>query len=113
MHRFFVKKQSVLKDRITLSGEDVRHISKVLRLKCGDRIVLCDGEGTDYIAAIESMVKDSIGTVILEKESSKGSRILTRYCIRAYPSQPKWILLFKSALKWVLRESFPYLLPEL
>jgi len=109
MHRFFVKKQNILKDRITLSGEDVQHISKVLRLKCGDRIVLCDGEGTDYIAAIESMVKDSIGTVILEKESSKGEPDIDAILYQGIPKSAKMDTIIQKCTEMGIKRIVPVL----
>ena len=72
MHRFFIKNEDIEKNSITVYGEDVQHISKVLRLQIDDKIVLCDGEGSDYLVAIESMDKHSVSTVILDKEASKG-----------------------------------------
>lgn len=50
MHRFFTDDISGEFARVT--GEDVRHIVRVLRLKKGDAITLCDGAGTDYDASI-------------------------------------------------------------
>ena len=55
-------------DSIIITGEDVQHITKVLRLKIDDVIVLCDGEGVDYYAAIKDMDKHIVKTKILRKE---------------------------------------------
>ncbi len=35
-------------DRITLSEEDSRHVALSLRMKRGESLTLCDGDGTDY-----------------------------------------------------------------
>lgn len=107
MHRFFVKKQSILKDRITLLGEDVQHISKVLRLKCGDRIVLCDGEGTDYITAIESMNKDSIGTIILEKEASRGEPDIDTVLYQGIPKSTKMDTIIQKCTEMGIKRIVP------
>lgn len=37
---------------IHITGDDAHHISRVLRLRKGDPLVVCDGNGTDYSAAI-------------------------------------------------------------
>lgn len=107
MHRFFVKKQSILKDRITLFGEDVQHISKVIRLKCGDRIVLCDGEGTDYLAAIESMNKDSIGTIILEKEASRGESDIDTVLYQGIPKSSKMDTIIQKCTEMGIKRIVP------
>jgi len=109
MHRFFVKRQSILKDRITLSGEDVQHISKVLRLKCGDRIVLCDGEGTDYIAVIESMAKDSIGAIILEKEAAKGEPDIDTVLYQGIPKSAKMDVIIQKCTEMGIKRIVPVL----
>lgn len=71
MHRFFVDIGNIRKDSIDIIGEDVTHISKVLRLRIGEHIILCDGQGMDYYVSIEDMDKHSVKTRILNKEPSK------------------------------------------
>lgn len=44
MHRFFVKPEQRFESTITISGEDFKHIAKVLRLGKGDVIEVCDGQ---------------------------------------------------------------------
>ena len=48
MHRFFVKPQAVGDSVITLSPEILKHM-QVLRIKPDEKVILCDGLGTDYI----------------------------------------------------------------
>ena len=52
--RFFVEKIS---DEVTLTGEEFRHASQVLRLKAGDEVTLLDGSGYEYSAVIASAQK--------------------------------------------------------
>ncbi len=58
MHRFFIKEP--IADMVTLRGEDVKHISRVLRLREGDAVTLCDGCGLECDAQIESITKDAV-----------------------------------------------------
>ena len=44
MHQFFVDKENVGKDRITIEGADVNHIGNVLRMKPGERVRISDSE---------------------------------------------------------------------
>ena len=53
MNRFFTDR--IQGNTAEIAGEDIRHIEKVLRLRAGDRIVVCDGAGTDYTAEISSI----------------------------------------------------------
>ena len=73
MSRFFVSRDSVDLDnhRITITGEDVKHIRNVLRCMPGDALELSDGSGMDYDVAIESIEKDSILTKIVNERPNK------------------------------------------
>lgn len=48
MTRFFVESQQLLEDSIVLTGENAQH-AKVLRLKAGEEVLLCDGEGKECL----------------------------------------------------------------
>lgn len=52
MHRFFVDD---IGETARVTGEDLKHLSRVLRLGAGDAVTLCDGCGTDYEARIEEV----------------------------------------------------------
>lgn len=63
--RFFITPEQVIGPAITVTGEDVRHISTVLRMKTGDELLLCDGQGTDYSVKIMNVDRDGIKTEIM------------------------------------------------
>ena len=44
MTRFFVAPEELLPDFLVLTGENAAH-AKVLRLKCGEKVLVCDGMG--------------------------------------------------------------------
>ena len=58
--RFFISPEQVTGQSITISGEDVHHIVKVLRMKTGDELLLCDGKGAEYSAKIARVNKSDI-----------------------------------------------------
>ena len=51
MARFFVSPEELNEDSITLTGENAQHAS-VLRLKEGEEVVLCDGEGREALCTV-------------------------------------------------------------
>ena len=53
MNRFFIDNREP--DRATIQGEDFKHLSAVLRLKQGDYVMLCDGQGYECQGVIEAM----------------------------------------------------------
>ncbi len=60
MPKFFLNKEAINNNKAEITGGDVSHIAKVLRLPVGSTITLCDGEGTDYEAEITEIKKDVI-----------------------------------------------------
>ncbi len=71
MHRFFTNAESIGDEVIAITGDDVKHISKVLRLRPGDEIIICDSCGCDYICAIEDISQTQVDARILSKSSNK------------------------------------------
>lgn len=67
MHRFFVKKEQVMDSTIEIIGNDVKHIKDVVRIKIGENIEI-SSEGTTYLCQVESISKDKIVSIILDKE---------------------------------------------
>lgn len=55
MARFFVLPGQVLGSRITITGPDVRHIGRVLRLGPGDTVTCVDGTGRELTALIKEI----------------------------------------------------------
>ena len=66
MHRFFTDPGNIREGRIMITGEDVAHITRVLRLQAGDEIVVCDGQSNDYRCAIVHADKQSVELEVLE-----------------------------------------------
>lgn len=58
MHRFFLREP--IANTVTLHGDDVKHIGRVLRLAPGDPIIICDGNGSECKAIIRSIGKDFV-----------------------------------------------------
>lgn len=96
MHRFFIKRENIYKGGITIEGDDCQHIKRVLRLEHGDKIVLCDGDGTDYLVSIDSMNKHSIRTVILDEEESKGEASINVVLYQGVPKSTKMDLIIQK-----------------
>jgi len=65
VYRFFVGRGQFTPPEITISGSDVAHIRKVLRLKSGDRIEVVDEDGGLYAVQLEQVEADRVrGRVI-------------------------------------------------
>jgi 16S rRNA (uracil1498-N3)-methyltransferase len=49
---------------LTIDGDLFRHIARVLRLRAGDRVVLCDQSGRDFPATITALGHHSLGVSV-------------------------------------------------
>lgn len=67
MPRFFVTPEDVCADQIFIRGADAQHISRVLRMRSGDALTVCDTTGMDYACTIASISPDQ---VVLSVDSS-------------------------------------------
>lgn len=68
MPKFFVEGKQVINDQIQIIGEDVNHISNVLRLKKEDEIIIGNKEnGKSYQAKIMILNKDNIICEIIKQ----------------------------------------------
>ena len=72
MHRFFVDPGQIADGKITIAGEDFKHITRVLRLRDDEEIEICDGADRDYIAVVEQVEKDHLAAKILRTQAAFG-----------------------------------------
>ena len=66
MDYFLIDPKDIHDRAATISGEEFAHLSKVLRMKAGDRITLLDGEDHSFLAVIRSVKKTHAECDILE-----------------------------------------------
>ena len=66
MRRFFSPRKPEVGKTVVIGGSDAGHISRVLRLKTGDRIAVFDGRGRVFECAIQSVSHDAV-TVVADK----------------------------------------------
>ena len=68
MQHFFAPSENAESGRITITGPDVNHITNVLRLKTGDRIVVADGQDRDSLCEIEEAGPGFVRCKVLPQE---------------------------------------------
>lgn len=68
MHRFFVK--SVIEENQKIididDKDDVRHISRALRVQLGEALEICDASGREFIVKVKSLVDALVSCEIVE-----------------------------------------------
>ena len=68
MQKFFVEENEIENDKIVIIGEDVKHISSVLRMQKGEQILIGSKETLEtYLTEIEQIEKEKVVAKIIEK----------------------------------------------
>jgi 16S rRNA (uracil1498-N3)-methyltransferase len=70
MQKFIIPEIKELPSKVCITGQDAKHIFKVLRKKRGDNIAITDGKGKDYNSIILNTTPESIEIKIIEQFNS-------------------------------------------
>jgi len=87
MPRFFIEKP--VGDIVSFDAEASRHIARALRMWTGDAIELCDGQGTDYSAAIDAVSDGSVTARILSSAPCSSEPTLNVTLFQCVPKADK------------------------
>lgn len=70
MTRFFVEAQDLSEDVLHLTGENFQH-ARVLRLKPGEKLLVCDGQGREALCQVRQVGASDMELEILERRDSE------------------------------------------
>ncbi|SKC79644.1 16S rRNA (uracil(1498)-N(3))-methyltransferase [Maledivibacter halophilus] len=110
MNRFFVNKNNVFEEKniiIIDSPEDLKHISKVLRLSEGDNIEICNKENIDYLAQISNIDKKQIECKIVRKYTSKTEAPIEIVLFQSIPKSNKMDLIIQKNVEIGVKKIIP------
>ena len=88
MVRFFVSSGELQQKQAVLTGENAQH-AKVLRLKAGEQVLLCDGEGNEAVCAVADFGKDFCQVEVLERRASASEAAVRVSVYMAFPKSDK------------------------
>ena len=88
MTRFFVSPQELKGDFLTLTGENAEH-AKVLRLKNGENVLVCDGEGNECVCAVSDVSPGLISLVVQGRQASQSEPKVKASIYMAFPKADK------------------------
>ena len=109
MHRFFVDTRQIdpIRNQIIIINEDVKHISKVLRLRKEDIVEICDGANTEYVCKIQSVEKNNIILSIMEKKQSIREPPIKAVLYQGIPKGNKMDLIVQKTVELGITEILP------
>ena len=98
MRRFFTEQIKSENGLCIISGAEARHISRVLRMTRGDRLVLLNGDGDRYETEIESAgAREILVRIIRPLPSPPASQIDITLCQSLLKSRPMDYLIQKTS----------------
>lgn len=88
MVRFFISKEELENDHLNLTGENAQH-AKVLRLKAGEEVLVCDGEGREALCEITAVSNGQMEMTVKEHRSSVTEAAVQVSVYMAFPKADK------------------------
>jgi len=88
MVRFFISPEDMVADTIALTGDNAQH-AKVLRLKAGETVLVCDGSGNECICHIDSVSANQVYVSVLERKASQSEATVKVSVYVAFPKSDK------------------------
>jgi len=106
MSRYFVNDTQIIKNRITIIGEDYLHLKKVLRAQKGDFITVCC-DGFDYTAEINEISSNYISSIIIDKKQNVTEPLLKVTLYQGLPKADKMELIVQKCIELGVNEIVP------
>ena len=88
MARFFVSGEEMKPDFFMLTGENAQH-AKVLRLKAGEEVLVCDGEGNECVCTVSDVSDGQISLVVKKRRDSESEAAVRVSVYMAFPKGDK------------------------
>lgn len=104
--RFFT--ENISEETAVVSGEDVKHITSVLRMRKGAVAVLCDGQKGDYLAELDEAGDGCCTFRVLEKSVNEAEPNIYLRLFQAMPKGDKMEFIVQKAVECGASEVIPF-----
>ncbi len=108
LRRFVVDEIRPQEGRISIQGQEARHIARVLRLHAGDRVILMDRNGARFLAKVESAHPQEVIVSIEEPLQSPSSSPLRITLCQALLRSGPMDFVIQKASELGIAEIFPF-----
>ncbi len=88
MTRFFVSPAEMQPEFMVLTGDNAAH-AKVLRLKNGEEVMVCDGQGNECICTVSDVSPGQISLVVKNRQESPAEACVKVSVYMAFPKADK------------------------
>jgi 16S rRNA (uracil1498-N3)-methyltransferase len=108
MHRIFVDPHNITPEKITLEGNALKKVRRVLRLKLGDNLWIFDGSGAEYLTQIISFSPSAAELRIIETAQPVRESPLEIHLGQALPKASKMDLIVQKAVELGVTSIHPF-----
>lgn len=108
MYKFFVSTNQILDKHIKIIGEDVNHISNVLRLRVLDKIIVSNKDtAKSYIAEIINISTESVECKILDENLETTESKVNIDIFQGLPKADKMEFIIQKTIELGVRNIYP------
>jgi 16S rRNA (uracil1498-N3)-methyltransferase len=107
MRRFFVESHQINNNLVTITGQDAKHLGKVLRLNSGDEIQVFDGSGVEYLVKLTTVNASQASGIILSAQQGATESPLRVNLVQALPKQGKMELIIQKCTELGVGDIYP------
>jgi len=112
-NRFSIKQSNIRSSSVFLDGEEHHHLSRVARIKPGEKVWLFDDRGTNYLARVEEVTKERTRLAILERRATPEPRVEITLAQALIKSKKMNSILQKKIIKAAAKQSKISFLPSI
>ncbi|MDR3293279.1 MAG: 16S rRNA (uracil(1498)-N(3))-methyltransferase [Clostridiales bacterium] len=106
--RFFTEPQNIQGETVAIEGDEFFHITKVLRLKKGFKIVVSVGDGKDYFAVIQGIEEGRLTAKIESVTQNETELPYALTMLQAIPAKDKIEIIVQKAAEMGVRTFIPF-----
>lgn len=107
MHKFFTPSGLFTDTHATIVGDDVKHIYKVLRVSNGEKVVINNLQGEEFLGEVEEVNKQEVSIKILEKLDINNESNLHITLFQGLPKAAKMDLIVQKGVELGVNEIIP------
>jgi len=97
MSRFYVPKEYISGDKISIDGKEAHHILNVMRLKVSDKVIVFDGTGKEYVGLVRETGRKSLLLEVIKVRSANPQLKHNVTLIQAIPKKEKMDYIVEKA----------------
>jgi 16S rRNA (uracil1498-N3)-methyltransferase len=107
MSKFFIENSNIKGEKISITGEDVKHIKNVLRLSTGDNIIVSNGDGMDFTVKLDKIENDQILTSIINSNINKSEPPIEVTLFQGLPKSDKMDFIIQKCVELGIKKIIP------